>query len=274
MSSFEKHRLAFADKLRRRREHAGLTGVELAQALGWTNSKVSKIERGRQTPTDQDLIDWLEVLEASDGETAELRDQLRELRVEQLSWRRQLREGHRARQEQDSIDEQAARLIRAVDLAAVPGLLQTPEYARQIFRTQADLLGVTDDIDSAVRARMQRQNVLYAGSKTIEILVAETALHTTVCAADVLTGQIDRLLSAVGLPEVRFGILPMSRALPHTPWHGYWVVDDVVLVETITDELRIRDPEQVATYNLLTDRLWKVAAEGDAARAILTHLAG
>lgn len=56
------------------------------------------------------------------------------------------------------------------------------------------------------------------------------------------------------------------------PWHVYWIVDDVVLIETITDELRIYDPEHLTIYNILTDRLWTAAAEGDDARAILTHL--
>ncbi|SFP07705.1 Helix-turn-helix domain-containing protein [Amycolatopsis arida] len=273
MSDFEKLRMEYADELRRRRERAGLTGRDFADLLGWTNSKVSKIERGRQTPTDSDVVDWLEALDTPDDEIAEMRDRLRELRVRQLSWRRQLREGHRSRQEQDALDEQAATTIRAVEAAAVPGLLQTPDYARHIFRTQSGLLGVADDIDDAVRARMQRQSVLYAAGKTIEILMAETALHNISCPADVMVGQLDRLTAAVGLPGVRFGILPMGTELPHVLWHGYWVVDDVVFVETITDELRIRDPEQVAIYNTLTDRLWSAAVEGEAARSLLARVA-
>jgi hypothetical protein len=91
--------------------------------------------------------------------------------------------------------------------------------------------------------------------------------------ADVMAGQIDRLVCAVGLPGVRFGILPMGRTLLHVPWHGYWVVDDVVFIETITDEHRVRDPGQVAVYNTLTDRLWSAATEGEHARTILARFA-
>jgi hypothetical protein len=112
---------------------------------------------------------------------------------------------------------------------------------------------------------------LYASGKTIEILLAETALYNSICPAKVMAGQIDRLAAAVGLPGVRVGILPMRRPLPHVPWHGYWVVDDVVFVETVTDEHRVRDPEQVAVYNTLTDRLWSAAAEGEEARSILVR---
>ncbi|MGH3950992.1 MAG: helix-turn-helix domain-containing protein [Pseudonocardiaceae bacterium] len=272
MSTFEQHRLAFADQLRNRREAAGITGSDFAAQLGWNNSKISKIERGRQTPSDQDVVDWLDALKSTEDDIETMRAKLRALRVEQLSWRRQLREGHSSRQEQDAIDEHAAGLIRAVDTAAVPGLLQTPDYARHIFRSQALLLGVADDIDAAVRVRMQRQGVLYSAGKTIEILMTESALRSPICPPEIMAGQIDRLVGALGLPNVRVGILPLGKQLAHVPWHGYWIVDDVVLVETITDELRVRDPEHVAIYNTLTDRLWKAAAQGDDARAILTRL--
>ena len=273
-SNFEKNRLEYVDHLRRRREQAGLSGMELASALGWTNSKVSKIERGRQMPTDADVMDWLEALDTPAAAIEAMRDQLRTLRVEQLSWRRQVRDGHRERQERDADNEQQANLIRAVDIAAVPGLLQTPDYARHIFRSQIELLGVTAaDIEDAVRARMQRQNVLYTSGKTIEILMTETALYNSVSPADVMAGQIDRLVCAVGLPGVRLGILPMGRTLPHVPWHGYWVLDDVVFIEKITGEHRVRDPGQVAVYNTLTDRLWSAATEGEHARTILARFA-
>ncbi|WP_027945114.1 Scr1 family TA system antitoxin-like transcriptional regulator, partial [Amycolatopsis taiwanensis] len=55
--------------------------------------------------------------------------------------------------------------------------------------------------------------------------------------------------------------------------HGYWIVDDRVAVETVTSELEIDDPEQVAIYHRMTDRLWKAAAEGEQAIDILRRLA-
>jgi hypothetical protein len=158
-----------------------------------------------------------------------------------------------------------------VDTAAVPGLLQTPDYARHVFESQAALLGTsTDDIADAVRTRMQRQNLLYASGKTIQILMAETALANPVCPSEVMAGQLDRLVMAVGLPDIEFRILSLDRPVPHVSWHGYWIVDDVVFVETVSSELRVHDPDQVAIYNTLTDRLWKRAVDGDDARALLT----
>lgn len=273
MTTFDDRRAAFGNKLRELRENAGLNGTDLAAELGWQQSKVSKIERGRQTASDSDVVAWLDAVHASKSLAEQLRAELRDLQVAQLTWRRQLREGHRARQERDVREESAANVIRAVDIMAVPGLLQTPDYARAIFRTQADLLGVpADDIEDAVAARMLRQQVLYDRSKRIEILMTEAALLHPVCTMVELAGQIDRLISVIGLQHVRIGVLPARRPLPHLLPHGFWIVDDEVRFESVAGEHRITDPDEVALYGKLADRLWTVAVERDEARSLLMRM--
>ncbi|MCE7001637.1 helix-turn-helix transcriptional regulator [Kibdelosporangium philippinense] len=270
MTTFEHRRLAFGNKLREIRESAGLNGTDLANVLGWQQSKVSKIERGRQTASDSDVVAWLGATNTPESLLEQMRTELRDLQVAQLTWRRQIREGHLERQQQGVRDAQSATTIRAVDIMAVPGLLQTPDYARAIFRTQADLLGVPDDdIEDAVAARMARQQVLYDRSKHIEILLAEAALSHPVCTFEELAGQVDRLVSSIGLAHVRIGILPMRRPIPHLLPHGFWIMDDEVHFESVSGEHRITDPDEIALYNKLTDRLWTAAVEGDQARALL-----
>lgn len=269
-TTFDKRRLEFGDQLCHLRQVAGLAAKVFAERLGWQPSKVSKLENGKQLPSDDDLTTWLAALDWPPDVVETMRDSLRELRIMQAAWRRQLRAGHRARQEQDAREENEATLIRAVDVMAVPGLLQTADYARAILATQANLLEIpAGDIDDAVRARLRRQQILYEPGRTIEILVAESALGMPVCGPHAMIAQIDRLVSAVGLPSVRLGILPMYVVYPNLLPNGYWVVDDEVFIEHVSGELRIDDADQVAVYNRLTDRLWAVAAEGDQARAIL-----
>ncbi|MGH3861125.1 helix-turn-helix domain-containing protein [Actinokineospora sp.] len=269
-TTFEKRRIEFGDQLAHLRQVAGLAAKDFAAQLGWQPSKVSKIENGRQMPSDDDLVTWLSALDCSSDIVETMRDRLRELRIMNAAWRRQLRAGHRTRQEQDAREEHSATTIRAVDIMAVPGLLQTADYARAIFATQASLLDIpVGDIDDAVRARMLRQQILYEPGRTIEILLAESALGMPVCDAAAMRAQIDRLNSAVGLPAVRFGVLPMHVQYPHLLPNGYWIVDDEVFVEQVSGELRIDDAEQVAVYNRLTERLWPLAVVDDQARALL-----
>jgi len=58
VSTVHQAREALGHRLRDLRKDAGLTGRQLALAAGWHNSKVSKIEYGRQTPTEDDIRLW------------------------------------------------------------------------------------------------------------------------------------------------------------------------------------------------------------------------
>lgn len=100
--------------------------------------------------------------------------------------------------------------------------------------------------------------------------MTEFALTTAVCPPTVTLAQLDRLTSVIGLPDVRFGVLP-NYQLPHLLPTGFWIVDTEVFVEHASIELRIDDPDQVAIYTRLTDRLWTVAAEVQVARTILDN---
>jgi transcriptional regulator with XRE-family HTH domain len=273
---FERRRAALGARLRDLRIRTGTTGRDLADILGrpWTQSKISKMETGAQTPTDDEITAWCRALAVPDDVRAELLTDLAELRVHQAAWRSQLRRGHRARQDEIGSIEQATTRVRCVEMLAIPGLLQTAEYARAVFTTQARLHGAGADIDEAVRARLERQRVLYEPGRSFEFILAESAFAHPVCGPDVLRGQLDRIVAAVGTPGVRLGVLPARHRLPVTVMHGWAILDErLVLADHMTAELRITDPDQVATYHRITDLLWSVAAEGDAARAVLARIA-
>jgi transcriptional regulator with XRE-family HTH domain len=266
-SSFEKRRAEFGDRLRQLRDDAGLNGKELAQRLGWNAPKVSKIATGAQTASADDLDAWLAALDVPTGIAVELRTELAAINDEYATWKETVKAGHRARQVEYLDREAQAKRIRAVDVGIVPGLLQTADYARHALLAHASLHGGGNDIADAVRARMRRQQVLYESGKAIELLVTESALMHPVAPDDVMIGQLHRLIAAIG--TVRFGILPAGIRLPYMLMHGYWIVDAVVMVETVTAELTITDPDEVDTYNRVTDLLWNAAVEGDAARDLL-----
>lgn len=266
-------RAAFGEHLRQLRLGAGFQAKSLAEHLGWNAPKVSKLENGRQVATDDDLTEWLAATGADTDTAEELRAELDAVRDERVAWREQVRAGHRARQEAALDLEAHAKSIRAVELAVVPGLLQTADYARHVLLASASLHGGKQDIAEAVRARMRRQQVLYEPDKSIEFVVAEAALSHPVAPPEVMAGQIHRLIATIGTPNLRFGMLPAHAQLPFPLVNGYWIVDRVVMVETLTFERRITDPDEVKTYNDYTDRLWKIAVEGDDARAVLARLA-
>ena len=65
-SSVHQAREALGHRLRDIRKDAGLTGRRLALLAGWHSSKISKIEYGKQTPSEDDIRIWCELADAGD----------------------------------------------------------------------------------------------------------------------------------------------------------------------------------------------------------------
>ena len=137
-------------------------------------------------------------------------------------WKRRMRRGQAAVQE--SYNELVAQttVIKHFETVCVPGLLQTAEYARRILAEMVVLHDLNvDDIDAAVAARLQRQQLLSDSTKRFEFLLAEPVLRWLLCPPNVMRGQLDRLQTVVGLQNVRFGVLPLGRRLAVTPQNSF-----------------------------------------------------
>lgn len=270
--------LAFADQLRQHRvaRTPKLTGKALASMLGWGPMKVSLIERGRQIITEPELTQWARALDLPEDVHIDLLRELRAIRLDQAEWKHRLRRGgHESLQRSFAEVERDARKIVCVETAVVPGLGQTPAYARAVFEKNAAFRGAGGDPDAAVAARMERQQIIYDGSKTIELLVFEAALRNGFVPADVRVGEIDRLIALTHLQTVRVGIVPADAELAAPPLHGFWLFDDELLtVEVFHTEVATSDPDDVQLYRRVVDALWTVAAEGEAARTLLQRVLG
>jgi transcriptional regulator with XRE-family HTH domain len=271
VSSFQRAREALGLKLRELRRDAHLTGRQLAAAHGWHPSKISKIEGGKQTPSEEDIRAW--TLAVGHPElAAELIASLRMLEGQYVEFRRMFRAGQRATQDAIAEIEAGSESVRNFENVLVPGLLQTPEYARYRLAESLAEIGAADDVAEAVGARMQRQQVLYQPGKRFHFVVTEAVLRYRLCPPEVLAGQLDRLVSLTTLTTVKFGIIPFERRLPVAPLHGFYVYDQrVVHVEHLTAELKLSQPSEITTYVTFFDRLAEAACYGAEARVLITR---
>ena len=271
MSSFQRAREALGLRLRELRRDARLTGRQLAAAHGWHPSKISKIEGGKQTPSEDDIDAWSRACGRPEL-AAELIPSLRTLEGQYVEFRRMFRAGQRATQDAIAEIEAESESVRNFENVFVPGLLQTPEYARYRLAEGLAEIGAADDIDEAVGARMQRQQVLYRSGKRFHFVITEAVLRYRLCPHDVLAGQLDRLVSLTTLTTIKFGVIPFERQLPVAPVHGFYVYDErVVHVEHLTAELKLSQPSEIATYVTFFDRLAEVARHGAEARVVITR---
>jgi transcriptional regulator with XRE-family HTH domain len=271
VSSFQRAREALGLRLRELRRDARLTGRQLATRYGWHPSKISKIEGGKQTPSEDDIEAWAQACGHPEL-TDELVATLRTLEGQYVEFRRMFRAGQRAKQEAIEEIEAETGLMRNFEPVMVPGLLQTPEYARYRLGEALEEIGAADDVDDAVAARMHRQQVLYRTGKQFHFVITEAALRYRLCSPEVLAGQLDRLVSLSTLTTIRFGVIGFESQMPVAPVHGFYVYDErVVYVEHLTAELKLTQPSEIATYIRFFDRLAEAARYGAEARAIITR---
>lgn len=271
-SNVHEARTALGQRLRELREQADLKAKELAEALAWHPTKVSKIENGKQTPTDTEIHAWTRATH-SEVETANLIASLHTLEVQYAEWRRIMRTGIRPRQNELAELDQKTRLFRVFEATVIPGLLQTSEYARARFAEAIRTFKLANDINAAVEGRMKRQDIFYRPDKRFHFVLTEAALRFRMCPPAVMLGQLDRLVSLSALPNVRLGIIGFRTEYTVSPWHGFWLYDnDKVLVETYSAGLNLAQPQEIELYGQIFGQLAEAASYGRGARAIITDV--
>lgn len=272
MPSFQQARTALGQRLRELRRDARLTGRQLAQAHGWDPSKISKIEAGRQTPSEVDLEAWAETCGRPQA-APDLIASLRTLESYYIEYRRMFRAGMAAHQRAFGQMEAEASFVRNFENVFISGLLQTPEYARHRLGEGISRDGSPDDLDDAVAARMQRQQMLYRAGKKFHFVLAESALRFRLCPPEVMAGQLDRLVTLSTLPLIHFGVIPFGVDYPIAPVHGFWIFDDrAVSVENFTASLTLTQPSEVEAYQKIFSQLAGAAVYGAEARAVITRV--
>lgn len=273
MSEFQQVRMELGVQLRQLREAAQLSGKELAERLRWQPSKVSRIENARQTATEDDITLWGRVVEAAPEVVEELVDQATGLLERQDSWRQRHRSGLAALQEDMRDLEGRTTMFRVFEPGVIIGLLQTTEYARSIFTRIKRLYNAPDEIDTAIRVRMQRQEILYDQGRRFRFILPEAALRYRLAPPEVMCGQLDRLLAVTTLPNVEFGVIPFESQLPSALLNGFWIYDgEQVAVPTRTRDLVLRDPEDVAFYERAFEEFQDVACFREEARAVIVRV--
>lgn len=267
-------------ELRAAREAAGLSGRALAALLGhWSQAKVSRIENGVVSSTVEDIEAMLNAL----GVQGDRREQLLALAEEAsestVSWR-VLHKGGMARwqYELDQLLRTAAH-VRHFQPMIVPGLMQTAEYARQVLEL-GNWTG-QKDVDAAVVARLARQQILFEPTcPQYHYLLGEIGLRWRPSdSVSLHRAQLDRIVTVAALPTLTVQVLPADKPTAAVGLHGFRIYDfvdenepTVVFVETISGEITISEPENVATYIGTWEQLIKAALSPDESKAYIQQM--
>jgi transcriptional regulator with XRE-family HTH domain len=258
-------RRRLAGELKRLRTAAGLTGEQVAERLAplgrWSASKVSRIETGRVAVHHGDVADLLDLYGVAAGP---LRDELVEIAREggRRGWWQSYRDvlpGHIT----PILDfEASTTAIRFAHNQLVPGLLQTPAYARALIRSCNPEAG-PEQVDRLVALRLDRQRVLErADPPRLEVILDEAALRRPVGGPPTMRDQLRRLADRGQAPGTVVQVIPF-RAGEHTGLDMPFTIlsfpgadePDVVYLEQFTTACYIEDEYDVKRYSSCFDRL-------------------
>lgn len=205
--------IALGRLVRRYRDASSILQADLAKRLGYSDGWLSNVETGQLRPRREHVTAIEQALGLPPGVLMEVYDLLE---GESLpGWMR------------DWLDEERrASALRAFELSLIPGLLQTPDYARAVL----------DDDEMAVNARLERQAILIGENPpTLRCVLDETVLTRGFGDAKVMRDQLEHLVNSVS-PRLAVQIIPSG--VRHEGLQGSFTIAtadgaDVAYVETV-----------------------------------------
>ena len=273
-------RIMLGAHLRRMREQAGISRGEAGYAIRGSESKISRLELGRVGFKVRDVEDLLSLYKLADPEE---RGRLIDLAKQANNpgwWQRY-----------DDITpnwfhsylglEMAAELIRTYEIQFVPGLLQTPDYARAVTRLgRGERPLPTAEIDRLVALRKTRQQILEGSSPTrLWAIVDEAVLRRPIGGRAVLRAQLEHLAEVSRLPNVTLQILPFASGGYASTGGAFTLLrfadadlPDVVYIEHLTSAVYLDKREDLDEYVITMDSLSIAASTPRKTQELLTEI--
>jgi|UPI0005A054EB transcriptional regulator with XRE-family HTH domain len=262
-------------ELRRYRDAAGVTIDVVAERLGCSPSKVSRIETGHTSATPRDVKDMLDIYGVDGVESDELVQISREAR--QKGW------WHPFSTVLSGAFvgmEAAAKTVRAYEQQVVPGLLQTDKYAIAMIRA-ARPSDSDQEIEQRVRVRMARQALLIQDDPIdLQVVLDEAVVSRPVGGDEVMRDQMLRLVEMSLLPNVTLQILPFAAGA-HAGMDGTFSILDfpdaedpnVVFAENATGGLFLEKSDELRKYNSIFETIRATALSPEESRNMIVLLA-
>lgn len=233
-------RRRLAAELRRLRERAGITGDQASERLGWSGSKLSRIENSKIGVKREDLQLLLDLYRVGETHRSEV------LALASESTKADVLEAVGSRLPGDYAEflqsEAEAESVWNWEPQNVPGLLQTEAYVRAIMRKWVSMFTLPPgEIDRRVETRRLRQQVLVRDPPLrLSFVIDESVLYRKLGSASVMREQIEHLISASEAPHVDLRVLPLNGDHPIGSgafnYMAFSQVHDVPLHDIVTYE--------------------------------------
>jgi transcriptional regulator with XRE-family HTH domain len=264
-------RILLGTQLRRLREARAISAQEAARAIRGSESKISRIELGRTSVREVDIIDLLTLYGITDPTERE----------ELLSLAGQANQPGWWHQYQDVLPswfqayvglEESADSIRSYDSQFIPGLLQTEEYAAAVLALGDFSL---EEAERLVFLRKERQRRFASGGLRLWAIVDEVALSRPVGSPQIMRAQLEHIAEVCDQPGFALQVVPDSAGAYAAPGSfsvlRFAVSDlpDVVYIEHLTSAMYLDKPADVERYAAAMDKLSAISAPPEETREII-----
>ncbi|WP_424528205.1 helix-turn-helix domain-containing protein [Sphaerisporangium viridialbum] len=265
-------------ELIKHREAAGLTREETARRLEWSPSTIFRIETGRSRPQPRSVRELLDLYGVTGAERDGLIQLAREAR--QPGWWHSFRDVLPNPYEVYIGLEAGATSLHNFEPVTIPGLLQTPDYARAVTKGGAQELGL-DEIERLVEVRLTRQHILARQNRPrLWVVVDEAAVRRVVGGPEIMRAQLHHLVSAAEEGKTTLQVVPFGAGA-HAGTSGSFVIlglpepaePRVVYVETLTGDLYLEERSDVSAYTIAFERLRATALSPDDSIALVKRAA-
>ncbi|WP_241479705.1 helix-turn-helix domain-containing protein [Nocardiopsis lucentensis] len=272
-------RLLLGKALQQLRDEAGLSGAEVAKQMGFGAAKLSKIERGQAAVSKADLHLFFQVLNVSD----DVRPTLIELGAQS----RRPRRNRTTTFEQELPGKNFERYLGLEEIAVgikdwhpylIPGLLQTPEYARALI--SANPLLLPDQVDHLVQLRLERQQTLHRATDPLQLwsIVEEYALRRVLGSQEIRDDQLRHLLTMGQKPNVNIQVVPESAGA-HAGLDGAFAILDagnhlppVVYIDSRGMNTYVEGVTELAIYKATYDHIQSAALSPVQSAEVITAI--
>nr|MDT0661280.1 helix-turn-helix transcriptional regulator [Micromonospora sp. DSM 115978] len=256
-------------ELRQLRSAKELTLDEVARRFAWSVSKASRMERGLVPVSPRDVADLAKLYGVDDQEQI---DALLAMAAasRQRDWWHKYDDLHPRQFSVYLGFEGDAASIHTYQSLLIPGLLQTEDYSRAIFRAAQP--GESDEeINRRVEARLLRQTLVKGpDAPQLWAILDEAAVRRVVGGTDVMRSQLDHLVACSKQANVTIQVIPFGSGAYMSMDGGFIILrfaeaedPDVVCVDIRTRSLYVDDPAEVRRYTLAYEQLLALAATPD-----------
>jgi transcriptional regulator with XRE-family HTH domain len=259
-SSPTARRRRLATALRQMREERNLNCTEAGKAVGWSESKISRIETGRIKIAQPDLELLLDLYEVTGETRAGLFTLARQ--ATHRGWWRSYSDALPAWFENYVGLENGAKSLFTYQNQLVPGLMQTEEYATALFAANQPALS-TDEVERQLAARATRQALLTAATPLqVWVILDEAVLRRQVGGKAIMRAQLHRLLEIAAMPNVTLQVMPFGEGAHASMGTSFELLQfpepgdtAIVYIEDHTSSQYLEAAPDIERYTLIFDHL-------------------